>query len=289
MNNKVLELEEVSRTFSSGVFRTHTVRAVDRVSFALERGKTFGLVGNSGCGKTTLSRMITRVLKPSGGRIRFEGEDIARLDRKGSRAYHRRVQIIFQNPEASLDPSMRIRDSLLEAMAIHRLGESREERMEKIRAALGQVGLPDYLLSRYPHQISGGEGQRLVICRALLLEPEVLLLDEPTSALDPKNQLEVLETVRSITRQGALATVLVIHDINLALRFCDRFLLVRDGTVVACGGRETVTDETLSATYDVPFCVQQVAGVPVAIPLDGPKDEPSETLRDERRRAHGRG
>lgn len=287
--NKVLELEEVSRTFSSGVFRTHTVRAVDRVSFALERGKTFGLVGNSGCGKTTLSRMITRVLKPSGGRIRFEGEDIARLDRKGSRAYHRRVQIIFQNPEASLDPSMRIRDSLLEAMAIHRLGESREERMEKIRAALGQVGLPDYLLSRYPHQISGGEGQRLVICRALLLEPEVLLLDEPTSALDPKNQLEVLETVRSITRQGALATVLVIHDINLALRFCDRFLLVRDGAVVACGGREAVTDETLSATYDVPFCVQQVAGVPVAIPLDGPKDEPSETLRDERRRAHGRG
>ena len=143
MNDKVLELEEVSRTFSSGVFRTHIVRAVDRVSFALERGKTFGLVGNSGCGKTTLSRMITRVLKPSGGRIRFEGEDIARLDRKGSRAYHRRVQIIFQNPEASLDPSMRIRDSLLEAMAIHRLGESREERMEKIRAALGQVGLPD--------------------------------------------------------------------------------------------------------------------------------------------------
>ena len=149
------------------------------MSFALERGKTFGLVGNSGCGKTTLSRMITRVLKPSGGRIRFEGEDIARLDRKGSRAYHRRVQIIFQNPEASLDPSMRIRDSLLEAMAIHRLGESREERMEKIRAALGQVGLPDYLLSRYPHQISGGEGQRLVICRALLLEPEVLEGLEP--------------------------------------------------------------------------------------------------------------
>ena len=135
MNDKVLELEEVSRTFSSGVFRTHTVRAVDRVSFALERGKTFGLVGNSGCGKTTLSRMITRVLKPSGGRIRFEGEDIARLDRKGSRAYHRRVQIIFQNPEASLDPSMRIRDSLLEAMAIHRLGESREE-IEKTLGAI---------------------------------------------------------------------------------------------------------------------------------------------------------
>ena len=213
--NKVLELEEVSRTFSSGVFRTHTVRAVDRVSFALERGKTFGLVGNSGCGKTTLSRMITRVLKPSGGRIRFEGEDIARLDRKGSRAYHRRVQIIFQNPEASLDPSMRIRDSLLEAMAIHRLGESREERMEKIRAALGQVGLPDYLLSRYPHQISGGEGQRLVICRALLLEPEVLLLDEPTSMLDVSVQASIMNLLRELQERLGLTYLYITHDIEL--------------------------------------------------------------------------
>ena len=229
--NKVLELEEVSRTFSSGVFRTHTVRAVDRVSFALERGKTFGLVGNSGCGKTTLSRMITRVLKPSGGRIRFEGEDIARLDRKGSRAYHRRVQIIFQNPEASLDPSMRIRDSLLEAMAIHRLGESREERMEKIRAALGQVGLPDYLLSRYPHQISGGEGQRLVICRALLLEPEVLLLDEPTSMLDPSGKANLLRMLKGLQNSRGFSMLFITHDLDSALKISDRLFRLEGGTL----------------------------------------------------------
>ena len=231
MNDKVLELEEVSRTFSSGVFRTHTVRAVDRVSFALERGKTFGLVGNSGCGKTTLSRMITRVLKPSGGRIRFEGEDIARLDRKGSRTYHRRVQIIFQNPEASLDPSMRIRDSLLEAMAIHRLGESREERMEKIRAALGQVGLPDYLLSRYPHQISGGEGQRLVICRALLLEPEVLLLDEPTSMLDPSGKANLLRMLKGLQNNRGFSMLFITHDLDSALKISDRLFRLEKGAL----------------------------------------------------------
>ena len=112
--SKVLELEKVSRVFSSGVFRTHTIRAVDEVSFALERGKTFGLVGNSGCGKTTLSRMITQVLKPTSGRICFEGEDVAAFDRRQRKTYHRRVQVIFQNPEGSLDPSMRIQDSLLE-------------------------------------------------------------------------------------------------------------------------------------------------------------------------------
>lgn len=242
--NKVLELEEVSRTFSSGVFRTHTVRAVDRVSFALERGKTFGLVGNSGCGKTTLSRMITRVLKPSGGRIRFEGEDIARLDRKGSRAYHRRVQIIFQNPEASLDPSMRIRDSLLEAMAIHRLGESREERMEKIRAALGQVGLPDYLLSRYPHQISGGEGQRLVICRALLLEPEVLLLDEPTRGIDVGAKRDIYLLLGNLVRQGK-AVIMISSEIPELMGICDRIMVMCEGNYSGEVSREEFSQERI--------------------------------------------
>ena len=150
-------------------------------------------MGNSGCGKTTLSRMITRVLKPSGGRIRFEGEDIARLDRKGSRAYHRRVQIIFQNPEASLDPSMRIRDSLLEAMAIHRAGgePGGADGEDPGRAgAGGPARLPAPPAT--PTRSAGARAQRLVICRALLLEPEVLLLDEPTSMLDVSVQASIM-------------------------------------------------------------------------------------------------
>lgn len=171
----LLELRDVCRDFSHGVFRPKTVHAVDHISFSLERGKTYGLVGNSGCGKTTLSRMITRLLRPTSGRIYFQGEDIAGLSRRDGKDYHRRVQMIFQNPEASLDPNMTVRDSLLEAMAIHGLRTSWEEDMERILATLDRVGVPEDLLSRYPHQISGGEGQRLVICRALLLEPEILL------------------------------------------------------------------------------------------------------------------
>ena len=240
--NKVLELEEVSRTFSSGVFRTHTVRAVDRVSFALERGKTFGLVGNSGCGKTTLSRMITRVLKPSGGRIRFEGEDIARLDRRRARAYHRRVQMIFQNPEASLDPTMRVRDSLLEALTIHQIGSGREERMEKVRSALAQVGLPEYLLSRYPHQISGGEGQRLVICRALLLEPEVLLLDEPTSMLDVSVQASVMNLLKELQQRLGLTYLYITHDIELLGWISHTIGVMQKGRLVEVGPREQIME-----------------------------------------------
>ncbi len=240
--SNVLELDKVCRDFTSGVFRTHTVHAVDQVSFALERGKTFGLVGNSGCGKTTLSRMITKVLRPTSGQIRFEGADIAGFDRGQSRTYHRRVQVIFQNPEASLDPTMRIRDSLLEAMDIHRLGEDREERMEKIRGTLGQVGLPEYLLSRYPHQISGGEGQRLVICRALLLEPEVLLLDEPTSMLDVSVQASIMNLLRDLQRELGLTYLYITHDIELLGWISHTIGVMQKGRLVEVGSRDQVME-----------------------------------------------
>ena len=228
---EVLELDGVCRDFTSGVLRTHTVHAVDRVSFALEKGRTFGLVGNSGCGKTTLSRMITRVLRPSAGRILFEGEDISAMTGAQGKSYHRQVQVIFQNPEASLDPTMRVRDSLLEALAIHRLGNSREERMEKVLSTLTQVGLPEYLLSRYPHQISGGEGQRLVICRALLLEPEVLLLDEPTSMLDVITQAQMIQMLREYQEKAGTSYVFITHNRTLCEEVCNRIYDVENGIV----------------------------------------------------------
>ena len=238
----VLELEGVCRDFTSGVFRTHTVRAVDHVSFALERGKTFGLVGNSGCGKTTLSRMITRVLRPTAGRILFEGADISSLKGESGKAYHRRVQMIFQNPEASLDPSMRVRDSLLEALAIHQIGCGREERMEQILAALAQVGLPEYLLSRYPHQISGGEGQRLVICRALLLEPEVLLLDEPTSMLDVSVQASVMNLLKELQERLELTYLYITHDIELLGWISHTIGVMQRGKLVEVGERTQIME-----------------------------------------------
>lgn len=240
--NDVLVLENVCRNFSSGVFRTHTVCAVDQVSFTLERGKTFGLVGNSGCGKTTLARMIMRLIRPTAGTIRFEGTDIACLDRTQGKSYHRRVQMIFQNPEASLDPSMRIGDSLLEALAIHRLGGGKEARMEKILHTLTQVGLPDYLLSRYPHQISGGEGQRLVICRALLLEPEVLLLDEPTSMLDVSVQANIMNLLRELQQALGLTYLYITHDIELLGWSSHTIGVMQKGKLVEMGSREQIME-----------------------------------------------
>lgn len=237
---EILKLEGVCRDFTSGVFRTHTVRAVDHVTFALERGRTFGLVGNSGCGKTTLSRMITRVLRPSAGRILFEGEDISAMTGAQGKSYHRQVQVIFQNPEASLDPTMRVRDSLLEALAIHRLGNSREERMEKVLSTLTQVGLPEYLLSRYPHQISGGEGQRLVICRALLLEPEVLLLDEPTSMLDVSVQASVMNLLKELQQRMGLTYLYITHDIELLGWISHTIGVMQKGRLVEVGPREQI-------------------------------------------------
>ena len=239
---EILRLEGVCRDFTSGVFRTRTVRAVDHVSFALERGRTFGLVGNSGCGKTTLSRMITRVLRPTAGRILFEGADISGLPGGRARAYHRRVQMIFQNPEASLDPTMRVRDSLLEALTIHQIGSGREERMEKVRSALAQVGLPEYLLSRYPHQISGGEGQRLVICRALLLEPEVLLLDEPTSMLDVSVQASVMNLLKELQQRLGLTYLYITHDIELLGWISHTIGVMQKGRLVEMGPREQIME-----------------------------------------------
>ena len=239
---EILRLEGVCRDFTSGLFRTRTVRAVDHVSFALERGRTFGLVGNSGCGKTTLSRMITRLLRPTAGRILFEGADISGLPGGRARAYHRRVQMIFQNPEASLDPTMRVRDSLLEALTIHQIGSGREERMEKVRSALAQVGLPEYLLSRYPHQISGGEGQRLVICRALLLEPEVLLLDEPTSMLDVSVQASVMNLLKELQQRLGLTYLYITHDIELLGWISHTIGVMQKGRLVEVGPREQIME-----------------------------------------------
>ncbi len=236
----ILELRAVCRTFSHGIFHTHTTKAVDRVSFSLERGKTFGLVGNSGCGKTTLSRLITRVLPLTSGQILFEGTDITRFPRPQAKHYHRAVQMIFQNPEASLDPSMRLRDSLLEPLCLHHIGHTQTERMEKIAHMLKLVGLPESLLSRYPHQISGGEAQRLVICRALLLEPKILLLDEPTAMLDVSVQASILHLLRALQQELGLTYLYITHDIELLAWISDRIGVMQQGQLVELGSREQI-------------------------------------------------
>lgn len=239
---ELLSLHRVCRNFSHDIFQRRTVQAVQDVSFSLERGKTFGLVGNSGCGKTTLSRLITRLLPLSSGKIYFEGQDISLFDRQTGKSYHQKVQMIFQNPESSLDPTMRIQDSLLEVLQIHGIGQTPDERMEKILQRLAQVGLSDHLLSRYPHQISGGEAQRLAICRALLLNPQVLLLDEPTAMLDVSVQASILNLLKELQQSFGLTYLYITHDIEL-LRYMGHTIgVMQQGRLVELGSREQVLE-----------------------------------------------
>ena len=181
----------------------------------------------------------------------------------GRRAGARRIALVAQQQRI---PHLSVYDQVLLGRKPHVSWSLSDRDRRVVSAMIERLGLERFA-ARYLDELSGGERQKVFIARALAQEPKVLLLDEPTSALDPKNQLEVLGIVRAVTASESIASVLVIHDINLALRFCDRFLLVRDGCVVAYGDREAVTDEALSATYDVGFKVDAVGDVPVAVPL----------------------
>ncbi len=240
--NEILQVSKVSKDFTRGLFRSGTIRAVDSVSFSLERGQTLGLAGNSGCGKTTLLRMITGLIRPTEGTILWNGADISGLRGASRSNYHRRIQMVFQNPEASFDPSMRLCDSLLEALNIHRIGACRDERMERIAGTLQQVGLPSFLLDRYPHQISGGEGQRLVICRALLLEPEILLLDEPTSMLDVSVQAQIMNILRDLQEALGLTYLYITHDLELLAWISHRIGIMHQGKLLEIGTRDQIME-----------------------------------------------
>ena len=213
---------------------------------AVGPGERVALSAPSGFGKTTLCRLLAGYERPQSGKILVDGVP---LPKRGTCP----VQLILQHPEAAVDPRMRMERTLAEAGEVP-------------QGLLDDLGIQEKWLTRFPHELSGGERQKVFIARALAQEPSILILDEPTSALDPKNQLEVLRAIRAITHRDGLASVLVLHDVNLALRFCDRFLLVRDGQVVAQGGREAVTERTLLDTYGMPFKLIDVDGVRIAVP-----------------------
>ncbi len=250
MNNKeenrektpILELKNLSKDFKRGMFHSELVRVVDNVSFTLTEGETFGLLGNSGCGKTTISRMITNLISPSEGQIRFLGKNIHQQTKEEEHLYHRKVQMVFQNPEASLEPSMKIRQSMIEVLKIHHMIESNEEARNKIESVLEKVGVEHHLLDRYPHQISGGEAQRLVICRALLLEPQILILDEPTSMLDVSVQARIMRTLNELQKEFHLTYLYITHDIELLEQTSDRIGVMNQGKLVEQGETKMIME-----------------------------------------------
>jgi len=219
------------------------VRAVDDVSFSIAPGETLGLVGESGCGKTTLGRAIVRLVEPTAGNILFEGEDIARMNGAALRQRRRKFQIIFQEPYSSLNPRMTVEDAIGEALDIHGLAESKPARAQRVVGLLTAVGLDAASAQRYPHEFSGGQRQRIGIARALAVEPKLIVCDEPVSALDVSVQAQIINLLQDLRQQRGIAYLFIAHDLAVVEHISRRVMVMYLGKVVELAESKAVIRE----------------------------------------------
>ena len=209
--------------------------AVDSLSLDLKRHETLGIVGESGSGKTTFGQALIRLIGNQGGQIFFDGQPIHDKDREAMRPLRQRMQIVFQDPFASLNPRMSVRQILEEGLIVNGIGANSRERVDRVRQALRDAGLPDTILNRFPHEFSGGQRQRLAIARAIALEPEFILLDEPTSALDLSVQAQIIELLRKLQDERGLSYLFISHDLKVVRALCHRVMVMQNGKIVEQG------------------------------------------------------
>jgi oligopeptide transport system ATP-binding protein len=237
------------------------VRAVEDVHLDIVAGETLGLVGESGCGKSTLGRTLLRLLEPSKGKIQFEGADITNLSQSQLRPLRRRMQIIFQDPYASLNPRMTVGSAIAEPIEIHRLAKTRTDREARVQALLAKVGLRPDAARRYPHEFSGGQRQRIGIARALAVEPRFIVCDEPISALDVSIQAQIVNLLQDLQRSEKLTYLFISHDLKIVQHIADRVAVMYLGRVV-----ELAISKTLYESPKHPYSQALLSAVPVADP-----------------------
>ncbi|MFN2243303.1 MAG: ABC transporter ATP-binding protein, partial [Anaerolineae bacterium] len=246
----------------SGLFRrvSAQVRAVDGVSFAIKRGECLGLVGESGCGKTTVGRTMLRLIEPTEGSVYFEGNDVADADNKTLKALRKQMQIIFQDPYSSLDPRIPIGESVGEGLLIHGMGNA-QERYDTVIEMLKRVGLEEYHARRYPHEFSGGQRQRIGIARALSLKPRFIVCDEPVSALDVSIQSQVLNLLRDLQREFGLTYLFIAHNLSVVEHISDRVAVMYLGKMAELASREELFRNPLH-----PYTQALMSAIPIPDP-----------------------
>nr|WP_289139451.1 dipeptide ABC transporter ATP-binding protein [uncultured Brevibacillus sp.] len=261
----LLEIKHLKKYYNidQGWFKPNiSVKAVDDVTFQVYKGETFGLVGESGCGKSTTGRTILRLNEPTSGDIRFEGQDISQLPYPEMRKLRRKMQMVFQDPYASLNPKKTIRQILTEPLRVHGL-YTPEERVQKALEILEIVGLSKYHLDRYPHEFSGGQRQRIGIARAVILRPELIIADEPVSALDLSIQSQVINLLLNLQKEFNLTYVFISHDLGVVQHITDRVGVMYLGKII-----ELANTEDLFAAPKHPYTKALISAVPVSHPSE---------------------
>ena len=218
------------------------VKAVDNVSFDIHEGEILGLVGESGCGKTTVGRMSLRLMQPTSGNVYFEEADIFKLNRREMASLRPKMQIIFQDPYSSLNPRFTVEQIIGEALSVHFKINGKELR-EKVESLMEKVGLSSMYLNRYPHEFSGGQRQRIAIARTLILKPKLLILDEPTSALDVTIQNQILELLNSLQKKYQMSYIFISHDIKVIKSMSDHIMVLKNGKIVETGSANDILEK----------------------------------------------
>lgn len=273
----LLEVEGLKKYIQVG--KGQTLKAVDDISFQIKKGQTLGLVGESGCGKTTVGRTLLRIYEPDAGKILFDGKDISRVSKKEAKELTRRMQMVFQDPYASLNPFFTVGEIVEEGMKIHKMYHSETERMERVYELLEMVGLNKDHANRFPHEFSGGQRQRVGIARALALNPEFIVCDEPISALDVSIQAQVVNMLMKFQEEMDLTYLFIAHDLSMVRHIADQTAVMYLGTMVEYGSTRDVYEHPVH-----PYTRGLLSAVPVAdpdyekahnrIPMDGEVPSP---------------